>query len=46
MFPDNRTVPVSSNSTYMGTYNYYGPSQIENHKKYDVDPYYTYGNVR
>ena len=29
----------------MGTYNYYGPSDPDKYKKYDVDPYFDYGNI-
>ena len=29
----------------MGTYNYYGPSQPEKHKKYDVDTWVKWGNT-
>lgn len=43
---ENFLVDEGFNSTYMGTYNYYGPSQADKHKKYDVDPYFDYGNVR
>ena len=43
---ENYLVDEEFNSTYMGTYNYYGPTQAEEHKKYDVDPYFEYGNVK
>lgn len=29
----------------MGTYNYFGPNDAKNHVKYDVDPYYKWGNA-
>lgn len=30
----------------MGTYNYYGPDQTELHKKYDVDSYLKWRNIK
>lgn len=29
----------------MGTYNYAGPSDVSGHVKYDVEPYYKWGNT-
>ena len=41
---ENYLVDADFNSTYMGTYNYFGPSYDE-HFPTDVDPYYLWGNV-
>ena len=29
----------------MGTYNFFGSSNATNHSRYDVNPYYIYGNT-
>lgn len=43
---NNKLVDEQYWSINMGTYNYYGPSQPAEHKKYDVDPWIEYfGNI-
>ncbi len=43
---ENHLVDSIFSSEYMRTYNYYGPSQADKHKKHDVDTYFLYGNIR
>lgn len=43
---ENYLVDAEFNITYMGTYNYYGPSQPDKHKKYNMDLYLYYVNER
>ncbi len=41
----NKNRSIVHDSENLGTYNFYGPSNVLKHSKYDVDPYYKWGNT-
>lgn len=42
----DRKQKINRSESNMGTYNYYGLSDAKNHYKYDVAPYYKWGNTQ
>ncbi len=42
---NTQTMLLVDSPSNMGTYNFFGPSDSTNHKTYDVDPFFQYGNT-